>query len=125
MRSQLEIMLSLIYRRERRCMDCLAKLKKGTDGKARISPREVAEELFKKEVPQNQLLCFLLLVSAGNELVQEVIEDLGNRGDGGISVDEALLILEDKLDKLCAYCKAQTIRLIESSLQKNKARVTT
>ncbi len=124
MRSQLERILSLLYRRERRCMDCLGKLKKGSDGKARISPREAAEELFKNETLEDQILCFLLLVSLGNRLVSEVIEDLGNRGEGAISVDKALLVVYEVLDELCEHSRRQTIRLIESSIQK-KMRVTT
>ena len=124
MRSQLERILSLLYRRERRCMDCLGKLKKGSDGKARISPREASEELFKNETLEDQILCFLLLVSLGNRLVSEVIEDLGNRGEGAISVDKALLVVYEVLDELCEHSRRQTIRLIESSIQK-KMRVTT
>ncbi len=124
MRSQLERILSLLYRRERRCMDCLGKLKKGSDGKARISPQEAAEELFKNETLEDQILCFLLLVSLGNRLVSEVIEDLGNRGEGAISVDKALLVVYEVLDELCEHSRRQTIRLIESSIQK-KMRVTT
>ena len=119
MRSQLERILSLLYRRERRCMDCLGKLKKGSDGKARISPREAAEELFKNETLEDQILCFLLLVSLGNRLVSEVIEDLGNRGEGAISIDEALLILGDELDSLCQRARVQAIMAIEEA-RKNK-----
>ncbi len=121
MRSQLERMFSLVYRQEKRCLDCLEKVKKGSDGKARISPREAAEELFKNEAPQGQLLCFLLLVSLSNELVLDVIRDLGRRGDGALSVDEALLVVYDELDELCEYSKKQTIKLIEST-RKNKTR---
>lgn len=125
MRSQLERMLSLIYRREKRCMDCLEKIKKGADGKARISPEEAAEEIFKHEALEDRLICFLLLVSFGDKLVLEVIDDLGKRGDGALSVDEGLLVLGEELDELCDYCRAKTIKIIESSRQKNKARVTT
>lgn len=125
MRSQIERILSMFYRRERRCLEVIEKVGKGKDGKARISPREAAEELFRDETPKDQLLCFLLLVSLGNNLALEVINDLGKRGDGAISVDEALLVVYEVLDELCEYSKRQTIRLIESSLQKNKARVTT
>lgn len=125
MRSQLERILSLLYRRERHCLETIEKVKKGNNSKARISPREAAEEFFKDETPEDQLLCFLLLVSIGNGLVLDVVRDLGRRGDGAISVDEALLVVYEVLDELCEYSKKQTIRLIESSLQKNKARVTT
>jgi len=120
MRSQLERLFSLIYRRERRCMDCLEKVKRGSDGKARISPQEAAEELFKKEAPERQLLCFLLLVSLDNELATDIITDLGVRGDGAVSVDESLLIIGDELDGLCEYSRIRTIKLIEDSRQKNK-----
>ena len=92
MRSQLERMLSLIYRRERRCMECLEKIKKSADGKARISPEEAAGEIFKHEVLEDRLICFLLLVSLNNKLTREVIEDLGKRGGGALSVDEAPLL---------------------------------
>ena len=125
MRSQLERLFSLIYRRERRCLDCLEKVRKGNDNKARISPQEAAEEIFRDEIPESQLLCFLLLVSLGNKLMLEMIDDLGMRGDGSLSVDEALLVVYEVLDELCEYSKKQTIRLVESSIQKNKARVTT
>jgi hypothetical protein len=125
MRSQLERLFSLVYRREMRCRDSLEKVKKGNDGKARISPKEAAEEIFRNEVPEDQLLCFLLLVSLGNNLVLEVIDDLGKRRDGALSVDEALLAINEVLDELCEYSKKQTIRLVESSIQKNKARLTT
>ena len=101
-------------------MDCLEKVKKGSDGKARISPQEAAEELFRKEVPERQLLCFLLLVSLDNELATDIITDLGVRGDGAVSVDESLLIIGDKLDGLCEYSRIRTIKLIEDSRQKNK-----
>jgi hypothetical protein len=125
MRSQLERLFSLVYRRERRCRDSLEKVKKGSDGKARISPKEAVEEIFRNEVPEGQVLCFLLLVSLGNNLVLEVVDDLGKRGGGALSVDEALLAINEVLDELCEYSKKQTIRIIESSIQKNKARLTT
>ena len=123
MRSQLERLFPLIYRRERRCLDCFENLKKGNDGKARLSPEEAAEELFRKETPEDQLLCFLLLVSLGNELAASIVTDLGRRGDGAISVDEALLIAGDELDKLCEYSRTRTIKLIESSRQRKVIKI--
>jgi len=102
-----------LYRRERRCLDTIEKVKRGNDGEARISPQEAAEEIFKREVPEAQLLCFLLLVARGNELALDVISDLGKREDGAISVDEALDIMKDELDKQCQLAKAQTIKFIK------------
>ena len=115
MRSQLERILSLLYRRERRCLEIIEKVAKSKSGTARISPREAAEEIFKHEVPEVQLLCFLLLVSRANHLALDVIQDLGKRGDGAVSVDEALLILHDELDAQCRFTTAQTIKLIEGA----------
>lgn len=113
MRSQLERLLSLLYRGESRCLDAIDKVAKGKGGTARISPREAAEEIFKHEVPESQLLCFLLLVSRANQLALDVIHDLGKRGDGAVSVDEALDIMKDELDAQCRFATAQTIKLIE------------
>ena len=121
MRSQMERTLSLLYRRERRCLDIMANVGKGRDGKARISPEEAAVELFRDEIPEEQLLCFLLLVSLGNKLVQEVVEDIGRRGDGAISVDEALLILDEELDGLCTRATHETIKAIGNSMRDKKA----
>lgn len=115
MRSQLEILLSLIYRREKRCMETLAKLKKDTNGRAIVSPEEAARDIFEHEVPEAQLFCFLLLVARGNELALDVISDLGKREDGAISVDEALDIMKDEINAQCQRAKAQTIKLIEGA----------
>lgn len=115
MRSQLERVLSLVYRREKRCMEIITKLKKGSDGKATVSPEEAARDIFEHEVPEAQLLCFLLLVARGNELALDVISDLGKREDGAISVDEALDIMKDEINAQCQRAKAETIKLIESA----------
>ena len=120
MRSQLERLFSLLYRQESRCLDAVEKVAKGKDGTARISPREAAEEIFKHEVPEAQLLCFLLLVVWGNELALDVIRDLGKREDGAISVDEALDIMKEEIDEQCQLARAQTIIKLVEGAKKGK-----
>lgn len=95
-RSQLELVLSRIYRREKDCIRLIEDVRK-----AQISSHEAVLELFPKETPQEEILCFFFLVKLGNELVSEVIEDLGRRGVNVLSVDEALLILEDEIKNKC------------------------
>jgi len=109
-RPQLERLFAFLFGEKTRS-ECLEKLEtlKMAEGIDLVSPEQVAKAIFPREVPDERLVCFLLLVSSGDELAMSVIEDLGKEfGDGGLSVDEAVDIMSETLDELIQDAKQKT-----------------
>lgn len=98
--SQFEKVLSLLYQNNNRCVSTVDAVIK-----REITPGEAAAQLFNGLIAED-LLCFLLMLSYGNELAMEVVGDLKKKKLG---VDEAMLILKDEIEEECECLKASIL----------------
>lgn len=117
---QLRIVLFQLRNRVPSCVMAIERAKWVKDGKPSITPLEAAEEIFaakpeifKDEKPDDQLLCFLLLLSRGNKTALDVIKRLGEQDDRRFSVDHALEDLKQELEEECEKCRERARRILE------------
>lgn len=115
--TQLHELFLWLHQRNKKCRLALISLRRGKD-----SPMEAGKKLFGDEfggkiVPDERVFCFLLMVGRHDGLALRVITDLrkkkGQRGK--ISVDEALLVMEDdEMDEHCRFLAADTLKKLET-----------
>ncbi|MEX2013609.1 MAG: hypothetical protein WD897_01695 [Parcubacteria group bacterium] len=91
--------------------------------RGKLSPMEASGKLFEEIVPDERMFCFLLMVRHREWLALKVITDLRKKKGrlGKISVDEAILVMEDEeMDEHCRRLSAEILQELETKRKKRK-----